>query len=102
MSTSFSNRPLPALERLPGREGPQLGDPLSQRDRQIVKLVSDALPNKEIAAQLGLTEATVKVYLNGIFRKMGAQSRMELGFRHLWKELEIARRRIAELEAHLA
>ncbi len=44
------------------------------------------LKNKEIAAALGLTEGTVKVYLCKLFQKVGAKDRFELalfGLRNL-------------------
>jgi len=51
---------------------------LSERERAIVALVQRGLRNKEVAAELGLTEGTVKVHLHKIFDKLGVQSRMEL------------------------
>ncbi len=51
---------------------------LNPRERQILRLVMTAAKNKEIAYQLRLTESTVKVYLNRLFRKAGVASRFEL------------------------
>lgn len=56
-------------------------DPLEQlstRERSIVALVQRGLRNKEIAAELGLTEGTVKVHLHRIFEKLRVTSRTEL------------------------
>jgi len=52
--------------------------PLTERERAIVALVERGLRNKEVAAELGLTEGTVKVHLHKIFDKLGIQSRMDL------------------------
>lgn len=55
--------------------------PLSPRERQLVALVAKGLRNREIAARLGVTEGTVKVYLHAIFDKLGVASRTELAMR---------------------
>ncbi len=55
-----------------------LGMPLTARERDIVALVLRGLANKEIAAQLGLGEQTVKNLLSGIYGKLGVQTRGEL------------------------
>jgi two-component system nitrate/nitrite response regulator NarP len=54
---------------------------LSFRERQIVLLVREAKANKEIAAQLCLTEGTIKEYLHHVFRKLGVKNRTELELR---------------------
>jgi len=54
---------------------------LSFRERQIVDLVREAKANKEIAADLCLTEGTIKEYLHHIFRKLGVKNRTELALR---------------------
>jgi DNA-binding NarL/FixJ family response regulator len=52
-------------------------DRLSQRELEILRLVSDGERNKEIAAQLDISERTVKFHINSIFQKLGAASRTE-------------------------
>jgi DNA-binding NarL/FixJ family response regulator len=51
---------------------------LTPREEQVVALVADGLTNREVAAELGLTEHTVKKYLFRIFDKLGISSRVEL------------------------
>jgi DNA-binding NarL/FixJ family response regulator len=59
---------------------------LTKRESDLVCLLVQGLKNKEIAATLGLTEGTVKVYLCKLFQKVGAKDRFELalfGLRNL-------------------
>jgi PAS domain S-box-containing protein len=51
---------------------------LSERETEIVELVSDGLSNREIGAELGLTENTVKSHVSRIFNKMNVKSRIEM------------------------
>jgi DNA-binding NarL/FixJ family response regulator len=39
--------------------------------------VAEGHPNKEIAAQLGIGEGTVKVHISNVFDKLGAKSRTD-------------------------
>jgi two-component system nitrate/nitrite response regulator NarP len=59
----------------------KLGPPLTQRERKLVMLVARGLRNRDIAAELGITEGTVKVYLHAIFDKLGVANRTELAIR---------------------
>ena len=54
---------------------------LSPRERKLVGLVAVGKRNREIATELGITEGTVKVYLNAIFDKLGVANRTELAIR---------------------
>jgi two-component system nitrate/nitrite response regulator NarP len=54
---------------------------LSNRERSLVALVAKGMRNREIAAKLGVTEGTVKVYLHAIFDKLGVANRTELAIR---------------------
>lgn len=53
-------------------------DRLAPRERQIADAVAKGLRNREIGAQLGMTEGSIKVYLNRIFDKVGVENRTEL------------------------
>lgn len=56
-------------------------DPLSRlapRERQIADLVAQGLRNRDIADRLAMSEGTVKVYLHGIFQKVGVENRTGL------------------------
>ena len=54
---------------------------LTPRERQLVDLVRKGMRNRDIAAELGVTEGTVKVYLHSIFDKVGVANRTELAMR---------------------
>jgi len=51
---------------------------LTHRERQIVRLVSEGLSNKEIARQLNVSRGTVKVHLYNIFQKLEVSNRTVL------------------------
>jgi len=51
---------------------------LSEREKQIAALVARGMKNKDIAAQLSISENTVKRHLQSIFSKTGARDRLEL------------------------
>jgi DNA-binding NarL/FixJ family response regulator len=51
---------------------------LTTRERQVIQLVADGLPNKAIAARLGISARTIEGHLNHVFSKLGVASRTEL------------------------
>jgi DNA-binding NarL/FixJ family response regulator len=51
---------------------------LSDREKQIAALVARGMKNKDIAAELKISENTVKRHLQSIFSKTGARDRLEL------------------------
>jgi FixJ family two-component response regulator len=55
-----------------------LFDTLTPREREILALVASGLMNKQIAAELGLAEITVKIHRGHIVKKMGAKSLADL------------------------
>jgi DNA-binding NarL/FixJ family response regulator len=50
---------------------------LSPRETEILVLVSRGLENKQIATELGISEATVKTHLKGVFSRLDVSSRAE-------------------------
>jgi len=51
-------------------------DPLTDRERQVLRLAGEGLANGEIAAQLHLSEGTVRNYLSVAMSKLGASNRV--------------------------
>ena len=66
--------PRVAAALLPTRE-PPLADQLSEREKQVLRLVATGLANKQIARRLGIAESTVKVHTGNIFRRIGVTDR---------------------------
>jgi two-component system NarL family response regulator len=54
---------------------------LTEREREIVRLIGSGESNKQIARELCITERTVKAHLTGIFRKLGVADRVRLALR---------------------
>ncbi len=62
-------------------------DPLSNREKELLILVSKGLSNKEISEQLYLSEGTVRNYFSELFQKLQVKSRTEavhLGLKNGW------------------
>lgn len=51
---------------------------VSDREGQLIQLVSEGLKNKEIASVMSVTEGTVKVYVSRLFDKLGVKDRLDL------------------------
>jgi FixJ family two-component response regulator len=51
---------------------------LTQREQEVMLLVTAGLMNKQIAGELGVSEITVKVHRGHVMRKMGARSLADL------------------------
>ena len=56
-------------------------DRLTERELEVLGLVTSGLRNKEIATRLGVSENTAKFHLRNILEKLHAQSRTELAAR---------------------
>jgi DNA-binding NarL/FixJ family response regulator len=58
---------------------------LSERECEIIALLCQGMPNKQVANNLSISEVTVRYHLGHIYRKLGVEGRLELviyAFRH--------------------
>src|SRR4051812_32350014 len=76
--------PLPSLHQAGPREQRELANSedvltlLTERERQIMRLVSEGLSNKEIGRRLNIVDGTIKVHLHNIFQKLEISNRTVL------------------------
>jgi DNA-binding NarL/FixJ family response regulator len=64
-----------AAHTLLNRETPETTRTLTPREREVLRLVADGLPNKQIARRLGIAEKTVKAHLTNVFEAIGVTDR---------------------------
>jgi DNA-binding NarL/FixJ family response regulator len=64
------------LRRVRG-EVPPGGPSLTLREREVLETLARGLGNKQIAAELGVSERTVKFHVSSLFAKLGAGNRTE-------------------------
>lgn len=67
--------PRVARSLLPDARGNDPVDALSSRERQVLRLVSRGMANKQVARALGISEHTVKVHLGNVFKQIGVGDR---------------------------
>jgi two-component system, NarL family, nitrate/nitrite response regulator NarL len=60
-----------------GDVSPSPTEELTPREIEVLQLVAEGLPNKQIALRLGISEHTVKFHVDAILGKLGAHSRTE-------------------------
>jgi DNA-binding NarL/FixJ family response regulator len=66
-----------AARELLGSRGSVAPPHLSDREREVLQLVTRGLPNKLIARDLGISEKTVKAHLTTIFQRIGVTDRVQ-------------------------
>lgn len=69
--------PRAARTLLASRTTPPAGNLLSEREREVLLLVAEGLPNKLIARRLSISEKTVKAHLTSVFRQIGVTDRTQ-------------------------
>jgi DNA-binding NarL/FixJ family response regulator len=75
-SPAVTERVLRGVERIaPAFEASSLPEPLTRREREVLRLMAGGSNNKEIADALGAAEGTVKNHASSIFAKLGVRDR---------------------------
>jgi DNA-binding NarL/FixJ family response regulator len=69
--------PRAASALLSARARPEPAGDLSPREREVLVLVAEGLPNKLISRRLGISEKTVKAHLTSVFRAIGVDDRTQ-------------------------
>lgn len=77
--------PRAARSLLEAKSAPDPLGGLSAREREVLGLLLEGLPNKLIARRLGISEKTVKAHLTSVFRTIGVTDRVQAV---LWAERE--------------
>ena len=75
--------PKAARALLSSRAGTGAAAALSERERQVLAMVAEGLPNKVIARRLSISEKTVKAHLTSVFRQIGVTDRTQAA---LWAQ----------------
>ncbi len=64
-------------QRMRARREPEPVEPLTEREKDVLRLLGQGLSNKEIGARLFITERTARTYVSNILGKLGLQSRTQ-------------------------
>ncbi|MGV1049978.1 MAG: response regulator transcription factor, partial [Solirubrobacterales bacterium] len=70
-------RVLVVARRLPGAAAPAPPAALTAREREVLGWLVDGFTNREIAAEIHLSQHAVKKHASAIFRKLGVRNRTE-------------------------
>ncbi|HYC72916.1 MAG TPA: response regulator transcription factor [Opitutaceae bacterium] len=85
LEPSVAARMMAGLTRLAAHEGRKvsqpLADPLSDRELAVLKRLADGRSNKEIGAELGITEGTVKNHMTNVLGKLSVLDRTQAALR---------------------
>ena len=76
--STLSSDPDARIERASAQAGGVDADTLTARQLEVLKFLEDGQSNKEIARALLISEATVKIHVRHLMRKMGASNRTKV------------------------
>ncbi len=63
---------------VPGEQPAALRDPLTGRETEVLEMIGQGLSNRDVAAALFVTEATVKAHVGRLMAKFGVKNRVQL------------------------
>ena len=85
LEPSVAAKVVAEFARMGGREArrpsPPLAEPLSVRERDVLRLLAEGRSNKEIAGELGIAEGTVKNHMSNVLGKLGVLDRTQAALR---------------------
>jgi LuxR family maltose regulon positive regulatory protein len=76
-ATKNDRRTAEPVSSVVDRPSPALVEPLSDREREVLQLISDGLTNREIASRLFISLNTVKAHTRNIYGKLSVHSRTQ-------------------------
>jgi len=77
LDREVQDRLLATVRTRPPTPGPALPADLTPREREVLTLIGQGLPNRAIAQQLFISEATVKTHINNLFAKADIRDRAD-------------------------
>jgi DNA-binding NarL/FixJ family response regulator len=77
LSPAITKRVIRQFARLPRPAPPKELGELSERERDVFRLIADGLSNGEIAQELYISETTVKTHVTHILQKLGLRDRVQ-------------------------
>jgi DNA-binding NarL/FixJ family response regulator len=77
LSPTVTKKVIKQFARLPRPDPPKELDQLSEREREVFRLMAEGLSNGEIGQQLYISETTVKTHVTHILQKLGLRDRVQ-------------------------
>jgi DNA-binding NarL/FixJ family response regulator len=77
LSPTITRRVIRQFARLPRPAPPRELDELSERERDVFRLMAEGLSNGEIGQELYIGETTVKTHVTHILQKLGLRDRVQ-------------------------
>src|SRR5688572_11948283 len=77
LSPTITKRVIQKFARLPRPAPPKELDDLSEREREVFRLIASGLSNAEIARELYISDTTVKTHITHILRKLNLRDRVQ-------------------------